>query len=109
MDPTTVILAVGGLLGPSGLIWVALRFNREDAKAAVSTMREVAEELRLDLDRAREQGARESAVREKLESALELAYEERGRLEHEVGELRIECANLRREVTLLRESNEAAQ
>lgn len=85
MDPAFIIPLAVGLLGPTGLIWVALKFNREDAKSAIGTMREISEELRLELERAQ---------RENKDLRLEIVA------------LRGECGNLRREVTLLRESNE---
>lgn len=85
VDPTIVIAGVVGLLGPSGLVWVALRFNREDAKSAVGTMREVSEQLRLELERA---------------------HKENEALRAEVVALRAECGTLSREVSLLRRSNE---
>lgn len=92
MDPAVVIGAVTLVLGPSGILWFAFRFNREDAKAAVGTMRDVASELRIELERA---------------------YRKNEDLEREVVNLRVECSALREEcgalrteVTKFRESNE---
>lgn len=107
VDPTIIIGGVVTLVGPTGIVWFALRFNREDARAAVDTMKEVSGELRLELERAHKE-------RDALATALEKAYEQRGLLEKRVKELtdettalRAECGRLRQEVTLLRESNEA--
>lgn len=75
------------MLGPSGILWFAFRFNREDSKAAVGTMREVAAELRLELDRTQK---------------------ERDALRIEVSALREECGSLRLEVSKLRESVDRA-
>lgn len=109
MDPTLIIGAIVAFIGPSGIVWFALRFNREDARAAVDTMKEVSAELRLELERAHKE-------RDSLEAALEVAYEQRGHLEHRVRELtaetaalREECGRLREEVTRMRESNEAGR
>lgn len=85
MDPAIIIGAATLIIGPSGVLWFAFRFNREDAKAAVGTMRDVAAELRLELARA---------------------VSENKELRAEVAALRQECTHLRVEVTKLRESNE---
>lgn len=92
MDPATLIGIATLVLGPSGVLWFAFRFNREDAKAAVGTMRDVATELRTELDRAyKKNGQLETEV---------------VRLRVEIGALREECGALRREVTKLRVINE---
>lgn len=95
VDPIILIAAIGGLLGPTGIVWVALRFNRDDAREAVGTMREVSAELRTELARTAEE-------RDRLRVQVE-------DLTGEVTALRTECGSLRREVTLLRESNENGQ
>lgn len=86
MDPAIIIALATLVFGPTGAIIFALRFNREDAKAAVGTMRDVAAELRLELERT---------------------IAENKELRAEVVALRTECGHLRIEVTKLRESNEA--
>lgn len=93
MDPAVIIGALTLVLGPSGILWFAFRFNREDAKAAVGTMRDVAAELRTELERAYAKNA-------SLETEVV-------NLRIECGALREECAHLRVEVTRFRESNES--
>lgn len=92
MDPATLIGLATLVLGPTGLLYFAFRFNREDSKAAVGTMRDVAAELRTELDRAYKKN-------QSLETEVV-------RLRIECGALREECGALRREVTKLRKLNE---
>ena len=94
MDPALIIGAATLVLGPSGVLWFAFRFNREDAKAAVGTMRDVAAELRTELERAYAKNV--SLEKEVVNLRLEC------------GELRKECGQLRVEVTKLRQSNEGS-
>lgn len=93
MDPAVIIGAATLIIGPSGILWFAVRFNREDAKAAVGTMRDVAAELRLELERAYKKN--EDLEREVVN------------LRVECGALREECGALRVEVTKFRQSNES--
>jgi len=77
-----VIGVVGALLGSSGVVWVALRFNREDAAGLVGTMRDVSAELRTELARTQK---------------------ERDGLRDEVTALRVEIAKLRGELAAYHE------
>ena len=77
-----MIGVVGALLGSSGIVWVALRFNREDAAGLVGTMRDVSAELRTELARTQK---------------------ERDTLRDEVTALRVEIGKLRSELAAYHE------
>lgn len=108
MDVTS-ILALGTLLvGISGAIWTALKFNREDAKSAVGTMKEISSELRLELQRAQDANKDLEAQRGAMRIANRSLQHEVAGLRTECAGLRLECSALRVEVTKLRQATEAA-
>ncbi len=48
----TISIVIGifvALVGSGGIVFVALRFNREEASGLVKTVKDVAEELRIEL------------------------------------------------------------